>query len=75
MAEVELKVVLGAEALSKDRFWHEGADVVVISSMLAMESSSRRLNSLGSDLELQDDLLAFVGTSKEEALLTVAAMH
>lgn len=52
MAQVQFEVVLGTEALRVNRLRNERADVVIVSSMLAMEFRSRWLDALTSDLEL-----------------------
>lgn len=61
--EVQLKVVSDTKGVSKDRLWHKGVKVMVVSSVLAKEAGSWRTGALASDLELKNHLLLFSGTT------------
>ena len=73
--KLQLEVVLGAEGLREDGLGHERAHVVIVASMLTVEARARRLHALVRNLELQNHLLRLVRSTKEKALLAMAAMN
>ena len=67
--QVQLEEVLDAKGLREDGLWDKLAHIEVVASMLPIESRTFRLGLLASNLELQDELLGFTWSSKEEAFL------
>ena len=72
VGKIQLQVVCTVEALSVDWLRHEGADIVIVSSMFAMESCTRRLNAFACNLELKNHLFWFSCCSQEEAFFAMA---
>ena len=73
MREVQLKVMKGAKTRSIYWFWHESADIIVVSRVL-IRFLRKIIFSNARNRELQDFLLAFMRPCKEETLFLASNM-
>lgn len=74
MRQVQLEEVRAAEGVGVDALWCQRVDVVVVTCMLAEETSTGGVVTLGSDLELHYHLLGLIGSTQKECLLAMCAL-